>query len=273
MLVRIELHCHSNHSDGSLPAAEVATLARARQVTLFCLTDHDTCDGYAATQANFPNALRGVELSCSEEGRSVHLLVYQREGDARWATMEEALSAQKQTRRDRVYMIADNLAKLGVHFDAERLLEQVPGSIGRPHIANELVRLGLVESREHAFSSYLKDGGPGDVQVNRPSLAEGIDLGRQAGGCMSLAHPHMYGKQAEALIRRHKSLGLSGLEVFYGGYKPKARRKWAGLATECGMVATGGSDFHGDQKPGILRPGVDMPEEESKRLAAWLGRG
>lgn len=271
MLVRIELHCHSTHSDGSLPAQAVAERALARGVSLFCLTDHDTCDGFEATQAAFPKALRGVELSCTEAGRSVHLLIYQHAASTEWDVMLEALTYQQELRRNRVHIIAANLSELGAAFDPDFLIERVPGSVGRPHVAQELVRLGIVSSLEEAFDTFLKDGGPGDVQVDRLSLAEGLALGARAGGCMSLAHPHMYGSRASELIRRHKDLGLSGLEVYYGSYKPRARRKWAALADELDLVATGGSDFHGDQKPNIPTPGIDMPPERAERLLDWLG--
>lgn len=270
MLVRIELHCHSTHSDGSLPAHEVAARAHATGVALFCLTDHDTCAGFAATQAVFPNALQGVELSCSEDNRSVHLLVYKSASSIQWQVMLEALEHQQRVRRERVHLIAANLAEIGAAFDPDALVARVAGSVGRPHVAQELVRLGIVSSIDEAFTRYLQDGGPGDVQVNRPSLAEGLALGLKAGGVMSLAHPHMYGNRAQELIEKHKDLGLSGLEVYYGAYKPKVRHKWAALAEATGLVATGGSDFHGEQKPKILRPGVEMPEDHTKRLLDWL---
>lgn len=270
MLVRIELHCHSTHSDGSLSARDLAELAFAREVRLFCLTDHDTCAGFEATKAAFPDALRGVELSCTEDDHTVHLLLYDRGGD--WQVVQEALEAQRQERRDRVHTIAERLADLGVSLDADALLARVDGSIGRPHIAEALVQNGAVKSREEAFDRYLKDEGPADVKVARLSLADGLALGNTAGAAMALAHPHVHGKRAEALLRRYRDEGLEGLEVYYGLYANKKRRKYAALARELDLVATVGSDFHGDALPKVERPGIDVEAEVAAPLFAWLGR-
>jgi predicted metal-dependent phosphoesterase TrpH len=182
-----------------------------------------------------------------------------------------ALEGQKDARRERVRQIAQRLAPLGVHIDADALIAKHAGvTIGRPHIAEELVRVGAVSSRSEAFDRYLKDGGPGDVVVSRLSLAEGLALGRAAGGRMSLAHPHVHGNRAEGIVREHKGLGLSGLEVFYGQYKSKSRKNWAGLAEEHGLVQTGGSDFHGESLPSVTRLGVDVPDSVGKSLLSWL---
>jgi predicted metal-dependent phosphoesterase TrpH len=269
--VRIDLHCHSTHSDGSLPAAEVAERAFAREVSLFCLTDHDSCDGYEATRAAYPRALQGVELSCSHGERSLHLLIYRRGESTGWHLLEEALREQQEARRKRVHLIAERLAALGVHFDADALIARhAGGTIGRPHIAEELQRVGAVASRAEAFDRYLKDGGPGDVVVARLSLSQGLELGAAAGGCMSLAHPHVHGQRTEAILRDYKAQGLTGLEVYYGQYKSKNRKIWADLAKELGLVATGGSDFHGASLPQVTCLGVDIPETVAKPLLDWL---
>ncbi len=269
--MRIDLHCHSNQSDGSLPAAEVAERALAREVSLFCLTDHDSCSGYEDTRAAYPEAVQGLELSCSHDDRSVHLLIYKRSSSSSWPVLLAALESQKEARRERVWRIAERLAPLGVTIDAEALIEKHAGiTIGRPHIAAELVRVGAVSSRSEAFDRYLKDGGPGDVVVSRLSLPDGLALGRAAGGCMSLAHPHVHGTRAEGIVRDHKAQGLTGLEVFYGQYKSKKRKSWAGLAEEQGLVQTGGSDFHGESLPQVTRLGVDVPESVGETLLSWL---
>lgn len=269
--MRIDLHCHSTHSDGSLPAAEVAERAFAREVSLFCLTDHDSCNGFEATLAAFPNALQGVELSCTYNQRSVHLLVYRRRTSTTWPLLLAALDDQREARRARVHLIAEQLAPLGAKFDPGALVAKHKGTtIGRPHIAAELVRVGAVSSRNEAFDRYLKDGGPGDVPVSRLSLPDGLALGLAAGGRMSLAHPHVYGNGAEGIVVEHKDLGLSGLEVYYGQYKSKSRKNWAALAEAQGMVATGGSDFHGEGLPQVTRLGVDVPDSVGKSLLHWL---
>ncbi len=269
--MRIDLHCHSTHSDGSLPATEVAQRAYAREVQLFCLTDHDSCSGYEETRTVFDHALQGVELSCTLEQRSVHVLLYRRPSSRGWPLLLEALEEQKAARRKRVHLIAEKLAPLGAVFDPEALVAKHVGTtIGRPHIAAELIRVGAVASRNEAFSRFLQDGGPGDVQVSRLSLAEGLEMGLAAGARMSLAHPHVHGKRTEEILREYKPQGLSGLEVYYGQYKSKSRKSWGALAEELDLVQTGGSDFHGEGLPQVPTLGVDVPDSVAKVLFEWL---
>ncbi len=269
--MRIELHCHSQHSDGALLASAVANRALEREVSLFCLTDHDSCDGYPETLLAFPDAVRGLELSCTDNGRTVHLLMYQPARSTSWDIVEQALGEQKIARRERVYAIASRLAEMKVELDSERILRTIPGSIGRPHIAAELVRTGVVSSKPEAFDRFLKDGGPADVKVARLSLQDGLELGMAAGARMSLAHPHLYGKQAEELIVRHLPFGLTGLEVHYAKYKSARRRDFAQLAERHSLVQTGGSDFHED---GAGQPviGIDVSDDVANRLLHWLER-
>lgn len=265
------MHCHSTHSDGALSATVVAQRAAEREVGLFCLSDHDTINGYEETKAVFPDALRGVELSCTDNGRTVHLLIYCRTTSTSWSLLEESLVEQQKVRRDRVYLIAERLREAGVTLDSDYVLKNTSGSVGRPHIAAELVRTGHVTSKDEAFSRYLKDGGPGDVKVSRLSLAEGLELGEQAGGRMSLAHPHLYGKGAEELVRRHLDLGLSGLEVHYSKYKSARRSQFAELATRFDLVQTGGSDFHEDSHNGPVL-GIDVSDSVAQSIHNWLER-
>ncbi len=267
--MRIELHCHSTHSDGNLPATEVAARAKENGVTLFCLTDHDSSDGYEATRQVFPDAIRGVELSCVEEEKTVHLLVYGLP-NSDWTAIETVLTSQREVRRTRVHTIAERLAKHGAIFDPDALLARCHGTVGRPHVAQELIRVGAVSSREEAFSRYLKDGGPGDVKVSRLSVADGLDLAVAAGARVSLAHPHMHGDRAEALVVRYRDAGLTGLEVHYAIYNAKKRKIWAALAKRHGLVATGGSDFHGKGITSVRTLGVEIEHEAAHNLLNWL---
>ncbi|MCP4448466.1 MAG: PHP domain-containing protein [Myxococcales bacterium] len=267
--MRIDLHCHSTHSDGTLPASGVAQRAKERGVEVFCLSDHDTSAGYEATREVFPNAVRGVELSCSEDDRTVHLLLYALPGSD-WSIVESALSLQREVRRKRVYTIAERLAEHGAVFDPEVVLERHKGAIGRPHVAAELVRTGVVASRDEAFSRLLKDGGLGDVKVNRLSVGDGVELAVSAGARVGLAHPHLQGNRAEPLIQRYREAGLSGLEVHYAIYPTKKRKAWAQVARRHNMVATAGSDFHGINVNSVTQLGVDVPDEDARGLLDWL---
>lgn len=274
--MRIELHCHSTLSDGSVPPEQVAARAAARDVELFCLTDHDTSAGYEATRAVLGDerTMRGVELSCSENKRTVHILVYDAASDERWRQLEERMTEAQRARRGRVHAIAERLGKLGIDIDPEAVIASAEGdTVGRPHVARAMVAAGIVSSVNDAFTRYLHDGGPGDVVLERLSVADGVELGRAVGARMSLAHPHLYGtKDAAALLRRHRDGGLDAIEGFYGAYSSRERKKWLRLAQEERLIVTGGSDFHGDAMPKIEEPVVNMPEPFAHRLVEWLGR-
>jgi len=267
--MRIDLHCHSTHSDGIHSAATVAERAKARGVELFCLSDHDSCEGFAATQEVFPHAVRGMELSCTEDGRTVHLLMYALPNSS-WSEVETALANQREVRRSRVHIIAERLAEHGAVFDPDALLARCHGTVGRPHVAEELVRLGVVSSRAEAFARFLKDGGPGDVEVSRLTVGDGLDLAMAAGARVSLAHPHLHGNRAEPLVAKYAAAGLTGIEVHYAIYPAKKRKVWKALAGRHGLVATAGSDFHGEGVTSVSELGVDVPEEDAGRLLNWL---
>ena len=276
--MRIDLHCHSTHSDGSFDATTVAERAAGFGVELFCLTDHDTIAGYEETRAVLePHGcavLRGLELSCKEYGRTVHLLLYglcEGEGLSR---LRERLEAMGEQRRVRLQRICERLADLGIHLDADALLIRSHGrTAGRPDVARALVEAGVCSGPQEAFTRFLHDGGPADVPVDRWTVAEGLELGAAAGARMSLAHPHTLREFSlvRELYRRHRDRGLEGIEAHYGRYSKADRETWLRLAREFDVVATVGSDFHGEMTPDIARPGLEVPPAVAEPLCAWLG--
>jgi predicted metal-dependent phosphoesterase TrpH len=273
--MRLELHCHSTCSDGSFAPAEVASRARTEGAELFCLTDHDTLDGYAATAAELPDAtvLRGVELSCRYADKTVHLLLYGLQDGPGLAALRERLEAVLTDRRARLRAIVERLASLGIRLDAERLLISTHGHTpGRPDVARALVEGGHVRSLREAFDRYLHDGGPADVALSRLSLADGLALGRAAGAKMSLAHPHTLRSHplVVELFEQHRADGLEGIEAFYGRYTAAEREVWLRVARRFDLVVTGGSDCHGEAVPDVARPVIDLPEPHAGRLRAWL---
>jgi predicted metal-dependent phosphoesterase TrpH len=272
--MRVELHCHSTHSDGSLAAAEVAARAGKTGVELFCLTDHDTLDGYEATAAALPGVtvLRGLELSCKHDGKTIHLLMYGVKAGA--GALEERLVGVLEDRRLRLRAIVDRLAELGIQLDGERILRETAGrTAGRPDVARALVAAKAVRSMREAFERYLHDNGPADVAFARISLGEGLELGRAAGARMSLAHPHTLRSAAlvAELYRKHQADGLEGIEALYGRYAHAEREVWLRMAKQMGLVVTGGSDFHGEAMPEVHQPGIELHEPHATRLRAWLG--
>lgn len=269
----VELHCHSTRSDGADAAADVGARAAARDVAVFCLTDHDTCAGHADAAAALPpdRVLRGTEVSCTEDGKTVHILCYDT-GTSGWDGVEALLAELATARRLRVKQIG---AGLRVHFGLDVDVTAIEAeaerrSVGRPDVANLLLAQGLVQSRDDAFDRFLYDGGPGDPPHRRVSIAELLERVRAAGARAALAHPSLYGDRGVTWLRRHKDAGLTGVEAFYGRHDPDQRARWCKLADSLGLTACGGSDWHG---PGTAPDlGVEIPEPYAAKLLTWLGR-
>lgn len=282
--LRLELHCHSTCSDGSLPPQRVAELAAGRGVRLFCLTDHDTLAGHPATVAPLAGqctVLLGMELSCREYDRTIHLLLYGLQPGPGLEALQRRIDRIAIDRRDRIGRICARLAALGVVLDPAPILAAAEGrTAGRPDVARALVAAKICTSPREAFDRFLKDGGPADAPIERLPVAEGLELARGAGARVSLAHPHTLGERAlvrDLFVRfrgrPHESAhegGLDGIEALYGRYGRAESRSWLMLAKELGLVVTGGSDFHGDLTPDISHPGIDFPQAHAGRLLEWL---
>jgi predicted metal-dependent phosphoesterase TrpH len=272
--VRLELHCHSTCSDGSLAPEQIAARAGEFGVELFCLTDHDTMAGCERTAATLPGVrvLRGLELSCKHEGRTVHLLVWGvGEGPAR-TRLEQQLTEQHRLRRERITAICDRLSGLGIRLDPEPILANAAGRIpGRPDVAKALVDARVCSSPRDAFDRFLADEGPANVPVPGISLAEGLALARATGARMGLAHPHTLKHFAlvKALFAEFREAGLEGIEAYYGTVSPAYAEGWLRLAAEQDLVVTAGSDFHGEQGD-RKQPGIELPARHVARLREWL---
>lgn len=273
----LELHCHSTCSDGSFAPEVVASRAAQLGARVFCLTDHDSvegCDAVAAALAGGAcQVLRGLELSCRERERTIHLLIYGLRDPAGEAALRERLVEVMRGRRARIGAIVDRLGRLGIALDAEKILRDSAGHTpGRPDVARALVEARVCTSLREAFDRFLRDGGPADVPVARVSLADGIELGRACGARLSLAHPHTLRSYAIVgeLFRTYRAAGLDGIEAFYGRYATSERNSWLRMAEDLNLVVTGGSDFHGDAAPEVTRPVIDLPERHAARLRDWL---
>jgi predicted metal-dependent phosphoesterase TrpH len=268
----LELHCHSTCSDGAEPAVEVARRALARELVLFCLTDHDTCAGSETVAAEVgPRAMRAVEVSCTEDGKTVHILCYDT-GAGDWAPVQELLTQQAIARVNRVRVIGSQLRlRFGLDVDVTPILAEAERrSVGRPDVAALLVAQGHAKHRDDAFDRFLYDGGPGDPPHRRLPIAELLERVTAAGGRAALAHPHLYGDRGITWLRRHRDAGLGGVEAFYGHYDPGQQARWLSVADKLQLVPCGGSDWHG---PGTARDvGIDIPAPHAERILTWLGR-
>jgi len=268
---RIDLHMHSNASDGSFAPDEVARMAAGNGVEVFALTDHDTLDGLpaaAACAARFGiRLITGVELSVSEEGMDVHLLAYG--FDESDAPLTAAIRRYREGRRERARKILSRLKGLGIRIGIEDVEEIASGgALGRPHVAEALLRAGHVESFNEAFQRYLGHHAPAYVPKPKVALEEATSLVREAGGVTILAHPGTLNR--DHLIPAWARRGLDGIEVWHSKHDIAAIERYRGYAHLHGLLMTGGSDYHGERTPGVVIGSVAVPDEILPPLDAVL---
>lgn len=275
----IDLHTHSTVSDGTDPPAAIPVLAAAAGCSAVALTDHDRLDGLAdAATAAAEVGVRlipGCEISCPHAG-TLHLLVYFVEAGE--GPLQDELVRLQQARDERNVVMAERLASLGLPITYEEIEAEAGGiGIGRPHAAAVLVRKGLVTSINDAFDRYLAKGKPGYVEKERLDVTTAVRLARASGGVAVVAHPLSLGlapAELESTIAELAELGVAGIEAVYGRYSPDERATLTSLADRHGLVATGGSDYHGAYKPdlqvGVGTGDLKVPDDAVERLQARL---
>jgi 3',5'-nucleoside bisphosphate phosphatase len=253
--VRIDLHTHSDRSDGTMPPREVVRAAKAAGLDVLGLTDHDTAEGWgeAAQEAERVGLrlVRGIEISCRHAGRSAHLLAYL--PDPTHPTLLHGLDRILEGRDQRMPRVVRRLRDLGIGID-EDLVRDIAGeaaAMGRPHIADALVSLGEVRDRDEAFDRYLSPGRPGYVERYAADVEDMVGIVRDAGGVPVLAHP--WGRTDTSALQedglaRLKDFGLVGIEVDHQDHSPAQRAQLRGIAGELDLLVTGSSDFHGSGK-------------------------
>jgi predicted metal-dependent phosphoesterase TrpH len=254
----IDLHTHSNASDGSLPPGEVVRLAKERGLTALALTDHDTIDGLAQAAAAGEELgleiIPGVEISAKHTSGSMHILGYFLDYGS--DLLARRLAVLKQARKDRNPQIITKLRDRGIPVTMEQV-ERISGGgqVGRPHIARALYEVGRVRSIQEAFDIYLGNNGLAYVSKFRFPPEEAIAMIREAQGIPVLAHPFTLGLNTagtlKPLLKDLMALGLAGVECYYPEHSADQEALYLSLARELGLLVTGGSDFHGDNKPEI----------------------
>jgi predicted metal-dependent phosphoesterase TrpH len=279
----IDLHTHSNASDGSFAPAEVVQRAKEGGLAALALTDHDTVDGLteavAAGERYGVEVIPGVEISAQYPGGTMHILGLL--VDYHNGLLEERLAVLKQARIDRNPKIIAKLNAIGVNITLARVQEiSGGGQVGRPHIARALMEAGYVKSLQEAFDKYLGWHKPGYVSKFRFPPDQALAMIREARGVPVLAHPFTLGLGSAAalksLILDLKGLGLAGLEVYYSEHTPEQEALYLKLARELDLLVTGGSDYHGLNKPEITlgtmpsQAKVTYPLVEA--LKAWRRR-
>jgi 3',5'-nucleoside bisphosphate phosphatase len=248
--VRADLHSHSTASDGTSSPEEVMRRAGAAGLGAIALTDHDTVAGHAAARSAVPPGLTfvpGMELSCRLAGHSVHMLAYLFDPDE--PELAEETAKIRESRLARARAMVERLVDLGVPVTWEQVSAIAGGGVvGRPHVARAMVEAGVIDSPDQAFSpDWIGDGGRAHVRRYALDPARAIALIRAAGGVAVLAHPRARGWMVpDDVIAGLAEAGLAGIEVWHPDQDLEQRRLLRDLAGRLDLVASGGSDDHGE---------------------------
>ncbi len=257
----IDLHLHSTASDGSYPPETVVAMAERNGVRVLALTDHDSIDGIPAAEERAKSAgirvLSGVELSVSESEFDVHLLAYG--FDPTDKGFNAALNQYRDARRERARKILARLKGLGIRIAMEDVEEIAHGgALGRPHVAEALMRGGHVETFHEAFQRYLGHHAPAYVPKAAVKLEEAVSIVRDAGGVTALAHPGTLNR--DHLIAGWVRRGLDGIEVWHSKHGPADIARYQEIARRHNLLMTGGSDYHGERTPDVSIGCAAVPE-------------
>jgi predicted metal-dependent phosphoesterase TrpH len=268
----IDLHTHTDRSDGSTAPADLVEQACAAGLQALAIADHDTLAGYDAAAGVAHE--RGLELICAVElstrpdaprgngkrPRSVHVLGYFLLGPPT-AGFRKWLESQQASRRKRNLDLVARLHELGLQICLQDAEVYGRNQVGRPHFARVLLEKGYVSNHQEAFDRYLADDAQAGVDREEPTLEEGIQRIVDGGGLASLAHPVRLperGDQLARLVERLMDAGLRGIEVVHSEHGPADCEEYADIARRFGLIPTGGTDYHGDNKPGVrLGSGID----------------
>lgn len=249
---RVDLHAHTTASDGEHSPEELVEIARTRKVAYLGVADHDTIAGIAravaaAQRAGDLEIIPGVEFSTDWEKREIHVLAYMVDYlDPRTMALADKF---REGRLGRAQKILAKLDALGVHVEFAQVAAIAgDAAIGRPHIARALLEAGDVATIQEAFDKYLASDKPAYVEYASASPLQAVEMIRAVGAVPVLAHPYDVQRIVPALAQ----VGLVGLECYYAQYNEREQRELVALAKQYGLIATGGSDFHGLRRTGHM---------------------
>lgn len=250
----IDLHVHSNKSDGTCSPSQLVDYAVQKGLAAIALTDHDTVDGLDEIIEYADKLLEvipGIEFSTEYEGKDVHILGLYIDYKAK--VFQKALQAFVESRTIRNEKMCRLLQGVGIDITYQKLLEEYPGSvITRAHYASYLFKYGYIKSMTEAFEKYVGDHCPYFVPREKVTPQDAVQLILKAKGVPILAHPtlyHMSDGRLEKLIATLKEAGLMGIEAIYSTYTASEERDMRRLAEKHNLLISGGSDFHGENKP------------------------
>ena len=267
----VDLHVHSTASDGTLTPSEVVCMAKKINLKSIALTDHDTVSGVKeainAGRQNDIEVIPGIEVSCSYDNKEIHIV-----GlfvDYENTEFLNVLSRMRHTRDTRNEQMSQKFAEIGIDIPVGELERAYPDAvITRAHFASYLYEQGVVSSVKEAFDRWLNDHGPCFVPRYKIPAKETISLIHSVGGVAILAHPVLYrmnDKDLALMVSHLSENGLDGIEAVYSTYSESNERLIRRLAKENNLLLSGGSDFHGDNKPsirlGVGRGNLKVPYE------------
>jgi hypothetical protein len=272
----VDLHLHSIASDGRLTPEAIVAKAAELGLKVISLTDHDSIAGIVpalkAAEA-FPGLtfIPGVEISTDLADGEAHILGYFI--DYTDPSLEKALEKFRDSRFGRGQRMVEKLAALGIDIDWARVQEIAgDGAIGRPHIAQAMLEKGYVSTFGEAFDKYIGRDGPAYVEREKMMPEEAVALIARSKGLPVLAHPFTV-PDLEAMVKQLKPAGLVGIEAYYKDNAPENTAATLELAAKYGLLATGGTDYHGigDSKD-VMIGGVEVPLEAAEQLMALAKR-
>ena len=254
----VDLHTHTTESDGTLSPEELVRAAAKAGVRTLAITDHDTMEADAAAVAAASTfgleLIRGIELTSKHPTGNVHLLGYFFNGGPK-GDFAAWLDRLLEGRRDRNRRLALRLQELGLDVSVEEAERYGRRLTGRPHFARVLVAKGYVRTIREAFDRYIGESGDAYVERESPGVSEAIHRITAAGGVVSLAHPARIvvrdSDQEAATVAEFGAAGLGAIEAFHSDHDEAATRHYQALADKLGLAVSGGSDFHGANKPGV----------------------
>jgi len=258
MLNEFDLHCHTTESDGTFTPEQVVKKASSKGIKHLAITDHDNINGVkAAIQAGKKydvEVIPGVEISIQFEPGTMHICGYFIDPDNE--KLRHKLNIVQEARRKRNPQIIQKLNELGIEIDLDEVREEAGSSqVGRPNIAKVLLKKGYVENVQEAFDKYLAKGAACYVNKKRLELQPAIDTIKNSGGVPILAHPVQLGLGNEEeyieIFSKLKEKGIIGVEAYSTHHNEEENKKFYRLASSIDMLITGGSDFHGSNKPNV----------------------
>lgn len=253
----VDLHVHSTESDGTLTPEDLVAEAKKAELAAFALTDHDTCQGVGKAMPLAASAgielIPGIELSTDYHGKEVHIVgLYI---DIENEQLLKKTAEYRKCRSERNALMVEALRKEGLSITMEELVAENPDCvITRANIARFLYEHGQIKSVREAFDRYIGDHCKCYVGRLKVASTDAVRLIKEAGGTAILAHPLLYGlsnTNLQKMIDELKPVGLDGLEAIYSTYTTGEEQQMKRLAREHGLLISGGSDFHGSNKPDI----------------------